>query len=69
MKSKIFIKSRLVAAWGGGVISSAPQAYVEITEEGSGYKINNVEKVYTAAELRCIRECIDRLLPKNRKNK
>jgi hypothetical protein len=60
MKSWIYTFGRTAEASGWG-------AYQYVKENNGKYHINGDGKEYTASEIKCISECIDRLLPRKKK--
>ena len=59
MKSWITVFGRYVEASGFG-------AYMSVKETNQKFQISGEGREFSESELRCIRECIDRLLPRKK---
>lgn len=67
MKSWISIDARTAQASGGNTEQYLESSYRYIQQKGNSFYLDgNEDQKYTAADLRCFRECIDRLLPRRK---
>ena len=60
MKSNVYTFGKTAEAYTEG-------SYQYVQELRSKYQINGEGKEYSKQDMRCIRECIDRLLPRKKK--